>query len=391
MVDLIVILLVAAFVLIGYQQGFLASVASFVGFLGGAVIGLQVSAPVARFITSSSTARIWIAIGVVLGLALLVQVTLVWAAQRLRRKLTWRPARVVDHLLGAVVSAVAALLVAWMVATPLATSQLPSLARQVKESEVVRAIDGAIPSDVRGLYESLRDLVGQQGLPDVLDAMSPTDVPDIGPPDSALADSPVVAASQDAIVKVVGHAPSCQREIDGTGFLYSEDRVMTNAHVLAGVEDAVVETTTGTFDATPVYVDEATDIAVLAVPDLDVPALSFGPAEAEPGADSIVAGYPGGGPFTASAARVREVGSVQGPDFREQSTVTREVYTLRGTVRPGNSGGPLLSADGTVLGVIFASAVDDPDVGYALTYDQIAPAVSAGETSDVEVDTGSCV
>lgn len=389
-VDLVVVALAVVFVIGGYQQGFIASIASFVGFLGGAVIGLQLASPVAKAVTDSSVGRVVVAVVVVLGSALLVQLSLVWAAHKLRGKVTWEPAQVVDRVLGALVSGIAALLVAWMVATPLATSRLPELARAVRDSQVVGAVDAALPTPVRALYDSLRDLVGQQGLPDVLDPLTPTIVTEVDPPNSELANSPAVAQDRDAIVKIVGQAPSCSREVDGSGFVFAEGRVMTNAHVLAGVESVDVETTIGDFEATPVYVDEQTDVAVLDVPGLPIAPLQFAGEEATSGADAIVAGFPHGGPFTVNPARVREIGEVRGPDFRDQTTVIREVYTLRGIVQPGNSGGPLLATDGTVLGVIFASSVDDPDVGYALTADQVANAASAGIGALDEVGTGAC-
>ena len=128
------------------------------------------------------------------------------------------------------------------------------------------------------------------------------------------------------------------------------------------------------YDATPVYVDERTDVAVLAVPGLPTVPLAFTPDPAETGDDAIIMGYPGGGPFYVGAARVRDRGEISGPDFRNTQTVVRDVYALFGTVRAGNSGGPLFATDGSVLGVVFASAIDDPNTGYALTAQQVAEA-----------------
>jgi S1-C subfamily serine protease len=165
---------------------------------------------------------------------------------------------------------------------------------------------------------------------------------------------------------------------------------MTNAHVLAGVTDPTVEAEGGEYEATPVYVDEEVDIAVLAVPGLPQEPLSFATAPAETGDDSIIMGYPGGGDLYIGSARVRDRGEISGPDFRNQQTVQRDVYALYGMVRAGNSGGPLFAPDGSVLGVVFASAIDDPTTGYALTGPQVADAARTGATALAEVGTGPC-
>jgi len=166
---------------------------------------------------------------------------------------------------------------------------------------------------------------------------------------------------------------------------------MTNAHVVAGVESPVVYVrgVGRAYRATVVYLDPDVDVAVLYVPDLDAPALPFGPP-ARRGDPAVIAGFPGGGPLIATPGRIRGTVSARGSDIYGHGSVTREIYSVRGTVRPGNSGGPLLSADGHVYGVVFAAALDDPDTGYALTRSQVAPAAAIGSSATEPVDTGSC-
>ena len=164
-----------------------------------------------------------------------------------------------------------------------------------------------------------------------------------------------------SVVKITGIAPSCSRQIDGSGFVYARERVMTNAHVLAGVGHPKVYAEGRVYAAHPVYIDEETDVAILDVPGLPEVPLAFAPQPAATGSDTIIMGYPGGGSLYIGPARVRDRGEISGPDFRDRRTVVRDVYALYGTVRAGNSGGPLLSTDGKVLGVVFASSVDDPD------------------------------
>jgi S1-C subfamily serine protease len=389
-VDLVLIALALLFALSGFRRGLLVSATSIVGFVVGAVLGAQLSGPVADRIDGSSITRVFAALVVVLAGALLGQILAGAAGRALRTRVTWEPAKMVDSAAGAVVSAVAVLLVAWMVASPLASSPFPTVAGQVRQSALVQAVDHAVPDGVRSVYDSLRTAIDRRGLPDVLDPLTATEVPDVPPPDETLANSPVVASVEGSVVKISGVAPSCSRQIDGSGFVYAAERVMTNAHVLAGVTDPVVLAEGEEYDATPVFIDELLDVAVLAVPDLPQVPLDFAPATAETGDDSIIMGYPGGGPFWVGPARVRERGEISGPDFRDTTKVVREVYALFGTVRAGNSGGPLFATDGSVLGVVFASAIDDPNTGYALTARQVADAARTGSTAQTPVGTGPC-
>jgi S1-C subfamily serine protease len=193
-----------------------------------------------------------------------------------------------------------------------------------------------------------------------------------------------------SVVQISGVAASCSRQIDGSGFVYAPERVMTNAHVLAGVTDPVVSAEGEDYDAVPVYVDEEADVAVLAVPGLPQVPLTFSPEPAGSGDDAIIMGYPGGGGLFVGPARVRQRTDISGPDFRNEQTVVRDVYALRGEVRAGNSGGPLFDPEGQVLGVVFASAIDDPLTGYALTYEEVEDAAVTGAASSSPVTTGAC-
>lgn len=390
MIDLLIVAFAVLFAVSGYRHGLITSAFSFLGFLLGVVIGAQLAGRLAAVITEDPVAKVVIALVLLFGLAGLGQFAAGLIGTRIRRVVTWRPARTVDSVLGAGVSFVTVLLVAWIVATPLAAAPFPSLASQVRQSQILQVVDGAVPDPVRTLYQSLRDSLDRQGLPDVLDPLTQTDVPDVAAPDDALLSSPVVAQVSGSVVKVSGEAPSCSRGINGSGFVYADERVMTNAHVLAGIDDPRILAEGASYDATIVYIDEQVDIAVLAVPGLPQVPLTLTTAEGESGADAIIMGYPGGGNLQVGAARVRDLSEIRGPNFRADDTVSREVYSLFGQVRSGNSGGPLLAIDGSVLGVVFASAIDDPSTGYALSASQVATAATVGASSTGEVDSGPC-
>jgi S1-C subfamily serine protease len=389
-VDMVLIALALLFALSGFRRGLLVSATSIFGFVAGAVVGAQLAGPVAERVDGSSVTRVFAALVVVLAGALLGQILAGAAGRALRSRMTWEPAKMVDSVAGAVLSAVAVLLVAWMVASPLATSPFPAVAGQVRQSALVQAVETAVPDSVRAVYDNLRDAIDRRGLPDVLDPLTPTRVRDVPAPDQNLLASPVVSSVRGSVVKISGVAPSCSRQIDGSGFVYAPERVMTNAHVLAGVTDPVVYAEGREYDALAVHVDEALDVAVLAVPGLPPVPLTFTQEPADTGDDAIIMGYPGGGDLYVGPARVRDRGEISGPDFRGTTTVVRDVYALFGTVRSGNSGGPLFATDGTVLGVVFASAIDDPSTGYALTGVQVAEAATVGSRATAEVGTGPC-
>jgi S1-C subfamily serine protease len=191
-------------------------------------------------------------------------------------------------------------------------------------------------------------------------------------------------------VKIRGTAPSCSRALEGSGFVIAPQRVMTNAHVVAGTDEVGIESTSGDYRARVVYFNPEVDIAVLAVPGLRAPALPFAAQTAGAGDSAIVLGYPLDGPYKATAARVRGRINLRGPDIYEANTVQRDVFTVRASIRSGNSGGPMLTPDGDVIGVVFGAAVEDPDTGFTLTAEQVRSEVDAAPSQTTNVSTGAC-
>lgn len=388
-VDLILVALMLLFAVSGYRQGFLVGALSFVGFFGGALLGLQLAPLLAQHIRGGGT-RVLVSLVVVFGVAVLGQALAGWIGSHLRRTIRSRSGQRVDDVGGAVVSLIAVALVAWLVAVPLASSSMPWLAKSVRGSVVLGGIDDLMPSPARALSQALRDTIDTRGFPDVFGDLAPTRVRDVAPPDEALAVHPVVAEIAESVVKVRGSAPSCSRRIEGSGFVYAPEYVMTNAHVVAGTESVRVEVAGRRYEGAVVSYDPERDLAVLHVPGLPSPPLEFVAAPGETGDDAIVLGFPLDGPFDAQEARIREVRDITGPDIYDSSRVTREVYTIRALVRSGNSGGPLVATSGDVLGVIFAAAADDPNTGFAVTADEAAPVAQAGIGRTDPTGTGSC-
>ena len=384
------IVLVVLFGINGYRQGFLVGALSFVGFFGGALIGLQL-APLVVDRFQQPLGRIVVSLVVVFGVALGGQALAAWSGNRLRRAISNPSLRRLDDTGGVVVSVIALLLVAWMIAAPLGSSALPGVAKSVRQSVILHGVDTVMPDAARSVYNGLRDSIADSDFPDVFGGLTPTEVTDVPAPDPALAKSDAVVTAKRSSAKILGTAPTCSRRIEGSGFVFAPEHIMTNAHVVAGTKGALTVEINGSRQRGRVVLyDPQRDLAVVYVPGLKAPTLKWASGEAESGDNAIVIGFPLNGPFTATSARVRDNRKVRGPNIYDDATVTREVYTLRSKVRSGNSGGPLITSNSTVLGVVFAAAVDDPDTGFALTADEAAPVADAGAARTAAVGTGSC-
>lgn len=388
-VDLLVIVLALIAAVSGARQGMVTAIASLSGVLLGAIVGVRI-APVLVERFSSATTRVAFTVAILILLVALGETIGVWAGRTVRERMHIEPIRQVDSALGTVVLALAVLVVAWLVAVPLTSASSAGLASAVKHSVILGTVDKVMPETVRQLPADLRRLLRQSGFPDVLGPFAATPQTEVEPPDPALQASPVVQQLRPSVLKVRGRAPSCGRALEGTGFVVAPERVMTNAHVVAGTEEVGVETSRGLVPGRVVLYDPETDVAVLAVPGLRAPPLPFAPNDATTGESAIVLGYPLDGPYQASEARVRERIELRGPNIYEAQTVVRDVYTVRAVVRSGNSGGPMVDPTGQVLGVVFGAAVDDNDTGFVLTADEVADEVANAPGLDARVSTGPC-
>jgi S1-C subfamily serine protease len=266
-------------------------------------------------------------------------------------------------------------------------AKLPWASREVRSSVVLERVNGLMPTDAVEALNSFNDVVGSSFFPRYLEPFAPERIINVGPPPGRVARDPDVERAQRSVFKVRGEN-ACNRGVEGSGFLYGPGRLMTNAHVVAGVDRPVVLVGETEKPATVVYYDPETDIAVLAI-DEQGPFLRFDRGGRSNQAGAVL-GYPQDGPYNVQAARIRGEQRLRSPDIYGNGTVVREVYSLRALVRPGNSGGPLVSSAGRVLGVIFAASVTDGDTGYALTAAQVAGAAADGLTRTSAVDTGDC-
>jgi len=388
-VDYVLLVLAVLAGLSGWRNGLVGGVLSFAGFIGGALVGAVIAPHVLG--SMSGVVAAVLGVGIVILAAGIGNALAGLLGNWVRETVSWRPVRVVDSVGGSMFGVLSFALVAWVVASAVLVVPLGAVSTEVRGSTVLGEIDTVMPQAPRDWVSGLRSALDSTGFPQAFGGFTLDPVIPVDAPDPALLKDPAVRAAWGSLVKVEGIAPDCGTQVDGSGFVYAPDRVMTNAHVVAGVASpgVLVRGSGRVWPARVVYLDPVVDVAVLDVPGLDAPALRFS-TTAQRGDAAVVAGFPGGGALTASAARIRGRISARGMDIYGHGQVTRDVYAVRGTIRPGNSGGPLLSPDGHVDGVVFASSVDDPDTGYALTADQVSTAAREGAASGTPVDTGSC-
>ncbi|WP_116205795.1 MarP family serine protease [Amycolatopsis circi] len=389
-VDVVVLLLAVMAAVSGAFQGVIVALPALVGVALGAVAGVKL-APFVISLFDSPVAKVAFAFAVVVFLIVLGETLGVWVGRKLRQKI--RPDKLsgIDKTLGAILQAAAVFVVAWLVANPLTTvSAIPGLAKSINSSVVLGEVNDLMPAEAQGLPSDLRKLLDASGFPSALSPFEKAPSADTPPPDTSLNVSAVAKRVHPSVVKIRGNAPSCSRALEGSGFVVAPQRVMTNAHVVAGTSEVGIESTSGDYRARVVYFNPEVDVAVLAVPGLKAPVLPFAPQTARAGDNAVVLGYPLDGPYTATPARVRGRINLRGPDIYDANTVQRDVFTVRGTVRSGNSGGPMITPDGDVIGVVFGAAVEDPDTGFTLTADQVRGEVDAASSQTDRVGTGAC-
>ena len=391
-VDLLVVGVAILVGISGYRQGAVASALAFIGVLAGAVAGILL-APKLMEQVDSREARLLIGIALLVIFVIAGQVAGLVLGRAARGGMRSPAARTVDSIVGTVLQVIAVVIAAWLLAIPISNSGPTKVASAVRDSAVLGAVDDLAPQWLRDLPNDFSALLNNSGLPEVIGPFGRAPVTNVGPPDEAIAQQQVVSRVRPSVVKIIGVAPSCRQELEGSGFVVGPERVMTNAHVVAGTRSLSVEVESWQqLSARVVLFDYNNDIAVLDVPGLTAPALTFADGQAGTGDDAVSLGFPGGGPFTATAVRIRNVIRLSGPNIYSSQQVRREVYTVRGQIRQGNSGGPLIDLDGRVLGVVFGASQDPADeTGFVLTAEQVSDNLATSANRSSRVSTHSCI
>ena len=385
--DLVLILALLSYLVYGLRNGFFVTVGGIAGFAAGAVAAFFAVPLVSEFVQDPG----WRLTAIVAAAVVLVVMgnglgTMV--GRQIRGAVRIRPLRAVDRLVGGAVNLVVSALVMSMLAFSISSLGVPFVSQQLAESKVIRFIDGITPTPVKATMAQLRSAVIGNGIPTLIEGLD--GAPAVPVPEAST-DTPALNAAAESVLKIAGTAYQCGQNQTGTGFVVSDDRVVTNAHVVAGVSEPVVEMPDGgAMPGRVVYFDTTHDLAVLAVDGLTLAPLPLS-SDLPDGSSAAFAGYPHGGPFQSKPATVQDITTVLVPDIYGNNPSPEEIYRLAGDVQPGNSGGPLLTMDGQVAGVIFAKATQDSDMGFAITMDDLSPVASQAAAMTAPVSSGQCI
>lgn len=392
-VDVVAAVLILAAVVNGWRQGLIAAVFTALGSVAGLVAGYfaalfavnSVDGQGMRTIVFLSVVMVFVGLGNLAGS---------YAGDTLRPSARWAPVRAVDAVAGAALQALAASLALWIISVPLISGLPEQPSEALRQSRVLSLIDARVPESFVQLPAKMASLLHETGMPPLVSPFRTDAANEVDAPDPEIVTEHLVTATRPSVVHVVGDSQTCHHRLMGSGFVIAEDYVLTNAHVVAGTQSVSLDTVVGVKPADVVLYDPEVDIALLHATELGLPELDWAERELRHGSDAVVMGFPDSGPFAATAARVRSKLELSGPDIYTTGRIERGAYTIRGDVRQGNSGGPLLDTDGQVAGMIFGTATDVEETGYALTAEQIRERV--GEVDQLSaltepVDTRSCV
>lgn len=384
LLDLVLVLVFIGAVVHGARAGLLRTAAGLVGLVAGGVAAYfvmpwaagLVPAPEWRAPVALAVALVLLSVGAWLGAVV---------GRALRSGALAVKLGVLDRVLGAIGNLLVTAFVVALVASGVSALGVPVLSPAVAGSNVLRALDQVTPAPAKSVMAELRTAALGEALPwlvEVLDTPLPTE-----PPPSGTIDSPALAAASRSVVRITGTAFECGANLSGSGFVVADDRIVTNAHVVAGVDEPIVEAPgLPAVSGRVVAFDAEHDLAVIAVEGLDAAPLPLD--EPALGDEVAVAGYPFGGPLELRPGRV----AASGPLTLQEGgrTSTREVLTLSADVDHGNSGGPVLDADGEVAGVVFARSESIATVGFAIPISTLAPLAESAPGLADAVDSGSC-
>ncbi|MDJ1113462.1 MarP family serine protease [Microbacterium dauci] len=384
-VDIIVVLVLVAALLGGLLRGLVATAGTLVGVVLGVIAALWLTPLIAPTFATWEYRSLVLAIITIAIIVLLASIGTAVGA-RLRRGVDRAKLAPLDRILGGVVNLAASAVVVVLFAGSIVSSGMPVVAPAVASSRVIGAIDAITPPAVDSALAEFRGFIVEEGIPRFGELLAP-EVEPTAPPVSL--DDPELQDAAASVARISGNAYACGASLTGSGFVAAADLVVTNAHVVAGVDTPLVELPgQAAREGRIVYFDPIDDLAVIAVDDLAAEPLAIvEPVEA--GTPVAVQGYPLGGPFTSGGAYVLSVGNAIVADIYDDGTAPREIYALEADVRPGNSGGPLLTQDGEVTGVVFARGDDDEQRGYAMTTNELAPALEVSPDADA-VSSGAC-
>jgi S1-C subfamily serine protease len=387
LIDILIIIFAFSALLRGRDIGFVRQIGSTAGFFGGLFFGAWLE-PHTVNLVHSQTSRVVVTLLTTLGCALMLLGVGEYLGIQIKQRVRLRLKRVnnLDNGLGALLGGVSLLLTAWLIAAVVATLPFPSVQSALRDSSILSTLNKQLPA-APVLVAGLGHLIDPNGFPQVFIGSEPSPPSNVSKPSYGDFQT-AIDHDRASVVKVEGQG--CGGIIEGSGFVVGPKEVATNAHVVAGIRWPYVRDNNGTHGATVIWFDPDLDFAVLRVNNLAGQALTVSDSQVGSDTPAAVLGYPGGGPFTADTAAVLEEFTATGRDIYGRGYTKREVYEVKATVMPGNSGGPLIARDGSVIGVVFAKSSTYQQFGYALTANQVKTAVKAAASQNRYVSSRQC-
>lgn len=384
--DIIIIVLAFSALYRGYELGLTRQLFSSAGFILGLLLGSYLQRYTVEFGETSLT-RSLIALMTTLGLAFLFLGIGEQVGARLKTKVQKLKIDRLDGWFGSAVGVLTMLVAVWLSAAILLTFPLQDTQAQIRNSRIISTLNNSLPP-ATSVLSNLGNLINPNGFPQVFTGNEPALEGDTTIPGISAELQSAIDTTKDSVVKLEGLG--CGGIVEGTGFVIDSDLIATNAHVVAGVRQLYVRDSAGQHSASVVWFDPELDFAIVKADNLAGDPLLINYDTIPAGTQGAVLGYPGGGPLTAGGAEVIDRFNARGRDIYGQGISMRNVYSLAAKVIPGNSGGPVIADDGSVIGVIFAQSTSYQNVGYALTTPQIENAIEQARIQNRTVDNGYC-
>ena len=385
-VDALVVFAVISTFLRGHQIGLVKQAGSTIGFVAGLFLSVSLGAK-AHLISNDATTKVMFSMLLLFILSFGLMLLGEHIGSRLKTHIAKRKiVNFIDNYIGSIIAVATLALGLWLMTALIALLPANSIQKTIRESTTFGFIDRTLPPASQALA-GLNHFIDPNNAPLVFSGREPSpEALQNLPPLSNY--SAVLSVVERSVVRIQGLG--CGGIVNGSGFVYENNRIVTNAHVVAGVKNPKVYDSDGTHDAKVVYFDPGNDIAVLYVENLSTKPLNLASAPMSKGQIGLVIGYPGGGAENAQVVASLDNVDALGRDIYNQSKIIRNVQILQANLIPGNSGGPVLDTQGNVVGVVFGTSTSYNNIGYALTLPQIRQNLNqATELSD-PLSTGQC-
>ncbi len=386
MIDIIIVIAIIISLFRGYSIGFIRQFLSTVGFFAGLFIGAKLEKYTVVWGHSTNTKSL-IGLITTLGVAMILVTIMEYVGIIIKNKLIKIKINLIDSGLGSIISVVTLVLGIWLIASLINSLRVPQIQSYINKSSIISYLNSKLPP-APVILGDLGKIIDPNGFPQVFINGEPVISQTAQLPQLSQFQS-IINKDQNSVVKIIGQG--CGGIVEGTGFVVAPNIIMTNAHVVAGINKPYITTLFGqNYEARPILFNPNLDLAILKVNGITSASIPLSNQISNNGTQGVVIGYPGGGNLTALPASIINQVEATGQNIYGSSTVTRSIYELNANVIPGNSGSPMINSKGQVVAVIFAQSTNYSHVGYALTSPKLLTELSNAEHSTSFVSTGSC-